>query len=63
MNEELTASLHKHFAERLVVTQRGGKQRTVRDRSMCISDNIVVLHVHTVIMLILCYLRFPTERI
>lgn len=62
MNEELTVSLHKHFAERLAVTQRGGKQRTMRDRSMRISDDIVILH-YAVIMLILCYLRLPTERI
>lgn len=59
---ELTTSFHKHFAKRLAVTQGGRKQRAMRDGSMCISDNIVVLHFLAVIMLILCNLRPPTEK-
>lgn len=62
MNKELTASLNKHFAERLAVTQRSRKQRTMRGRSMCVSDNIHAFHFFTVIMLIFCYLRLPTDR-
>lgn len=60
---ELTASFYRHFAERLAVTRGCGKQRTVRNGSICVSDIIIVLHFHSVIMLILYYLRLPTKKI